>query len=163
MRANIFGGPLGKTFCVVSAVVLGLLALIDDLVLIHFLNIIVMALSGGAAVAYLPVARIAYFHPHPRPVHTFAFGAFCISLGLFLSRLVAISVRTHWGNWLRDSDAVSLFLFLILVGVVVQFNAHRVEEGVLPPAQWRRFGLVVAASIFAAAMFWYWNNWVTII
>lgn len=161
-NTKFLGGPIGKAFLAISVVSLALFIAVEDLVLIHFLNIVSMAVAGGAAAAYFPVARDAYFKREPTMADVYAFGSFCIWMGLFLSRVVSISIRTHWGNWLRDSDAVSVFLILVLIGGVCHLNAHKIEAGALPPAQWRRFGVIIAFAILIATMMWQYKSFINI-
>lgn len=161
-NTKFMGGPIGRAFLVVTVVSMALFYAIDDLILIHFLNIVSMAVAGGAAAAYFPVARDAYFKDKPAMSDVYAFGSFCIWMGLFLSRMVSISIRTHWGNWLRDSDAISVFLILVLIGGICHLNAHKIEAGMLPPTEWRRFGIIIAVALLIATLMWQYRSFVNI-
>ncbi len=151
------GGPIGKTFVAVTVVSFALFASVPNDIMIHFLNILALAVSGGCMLAYFPVAYNAYMRAKPTMGDLFAFGTFCGWFGFFLSRVVSLTGRTHWGKWIMDTDVVSWFIVLILICGMCHLNAPEIEAGRLPPEQWRKVGIGFTVAVLFAAVLMQFN------
>ncbi|MCZ8098830.1 MAG: hypothetical protein O9972_13015 [Burkholderiales bacterium] len=145
---TLLRGRLARTFTLIMMIGATLFVLVPEAALIEGLNLIAISFSLSVVIAYSPVAWVALNEENPSRAHVLVFGIFLTHTAVLISRFISFSRRSLGMNGVADSDLVSLFVLLAIMGALCHLNAPEVVDGTVPTKQWVRIGLIVGAGAF---------------
>lgn len=117
-------------------------------------NIILLSLSVGIAIAYLPNVIDALRYRMIDGADMAAISVFLCYSGIATGRGLSIAWRLAGKppGWV-DTTIWALQNSLLLMAAVTLTLAPQALAGRVPPKQWLKLGLTVSASVFAAALY----------
>lgn len=146
-------GHLMRAFLGFMTVGCLLFVVVPEAALIEALNLIALSFAGAVMVAYAPVVWIALQAEMPTRGQVLAVGIFLTQAASFIARIVSLGYRSLGWRDVVNTDLVSLFVFLTILGALCHLNAPEVVDGSVPTRQWVRIGIVFGVGVFLIAGF----------
>lgn len=117
-------------------------------------NVILLSLSVGIAIAYLPNVLDAFARRMIDGAGMAAISVFLCYAGIATGRVLSIAWRLAGKpmNW-PDTVIWHSQNSLLLMAAITLTLAPQATAGRVPPKQWMKLGLTVSASVFAAALY----------
>jgi hypothetical protein len=104
-------------------------------------------------VAYAPIVWRALLEEMPTRGQVLAVGIFLTQAASFIARVVSLGYRSLGWRDVVNTDLVSLFVYLTIIGALCHLNAPEVVDGAVPTRQWVRIGMIFGLGIFLVALF----------
>lgn len=130
-----------------------LFAIVPETALIEALNLISLSFAGAVMVAYAPIVWRALGEEMPTRGQVLSVGIFLTQAASFIARIVSLGFRSLGWRDVVNTDLVSLFVYLTIIGALCHLNAPEVVDGAVPTRQWVRIGMIFGLGIFLVALF----------
>jgi hypothetical protein len=116
------------------------------------LYLILVMVAAGLSVGYFEGVWDALTAQKPGRVALYTVGAFLPWVALLALCLTAILIRAGYGDWLRSTPVISIYLTTFIAAGALQMVSPGARDGKVPRSAWIKVGVVIGFGILAAVV-----------